>query len=197
MFDIICVTNSGLCGDFYGQLERIAAARPKAVILREKTAPDYEQIALSALDICKRHGVRCILHNFPETAIKLGVREIHLPLAKLRELPDREKSFFSVVGASCHSVEDAAEAESLGCSYILAGHIFATDCKKGLPGRGLDFLRQVCERVKIPVYAIGGINPGNVSAVKEAGAAGACIMSGFMTCENPSMFIDELKGGVQ
>ena len=86
---------------------------------------------------------------------------------------------------------------------MTAGHIFATDCKKGLPPRGLDFLKNVCDAVGIPVYAIGGINIASsddstasdapsaydampdinvprLSGVMECGAAGGCIMSGMM-----------------
>ena len=87
-----------------------------------------------------------------------------------------------ILGCSVHSVEDAIEAEKLGASYLTAGHIFATDCKRGLPPRGMEFLKQVCETVNIPVYAIGGIglNDGKIDSVCECGAAGACIMSAFM-----------------
>lgn len=49
------------------------------------------------------------------------------------------------------------EAEQLGASYLTAGHIYATDCKRGLPPRGLGFLKEVCREVSIPVYGIGGI----------------------------------------
>ena len=69
----------------------------------------------------------------------------------------------------------------LGASYVTGGHIFATDCKKGVPPRGLDFLKAVCSSVNIPVYAIGGINGDNINSVLNAGASGACIMSGLMT----------------
>lgn len=197
MFKIICVTNSGLCANFPEQLEKVAAAKPGAVVLREKAADDYESLAVNALKICEKQGVECILHNFPETAVKLGVRKIHLPLGKLRGMPESERSFFEVIGASCHSLKDALEAEKLGCTYIFAGHIFDTDCKKGLPGRGTEFLSEVCKAVKIPVYAIGGINSGNIGEIRNAGAAGACIMSGFMTCENPAVLMERLKGGLQ
>ena len=48
-------------------------------------------------------------------------------------------------------------AEKLGADYLIAGHIFNTPCKQGTPGRGLDYLRRVCESVSIPVFGIGGI----------------------------------------
>ena len=86
--------------------------------------------------------------------------------------------------SSAKIIEEAKEAERLGCTYITAGHIFLTDCKKGLPGRGLTFLQNICENVSIPVYAIGGISNENINDVRQTGAAGACIMSGFMKCNN-------------
>ncbi|MFR9001159.1 MAG: thiamine phosphate synthase [Anaerobutyricum soehngenii] len=51
----------------------------------------------------------------------------------------QEKSHFQIIGASCHSLEEAKEAQNLGCTYITAGHIFLTDCKKGLPREGTSF----------------------------------------------------------
>jgi thiamine-phosphate pyrophosphorylase len=98
-------------------------------------------------------------------------------------MSETQKARFRVIGASCHSVEEALEAQQLGCTYITAGHVFATDCKKGLPPRGLDFLRAVCAAVDIPVYAIGGINSENLQDVMKCGAAGGCIMSGLMRGE--------------
>ena len=61
------------------------------------------------------------------------------------------------MGTSIHSVEEVKEAVRLGADYLFAGNIYETDCKKGLPGRGLDFLRQVCMESSVPVYAIGGV----------------------------------------
>ena len=164
------------------RIEAIGKEKPDALILREKdlSETEYEALAQSVLAICSKHQLPCILHNFPKAAKELHHPAIHLPLPILRKLPDKEKVFFKVLGASCHSVEEAMEAEKLGCTYITAGHIFETDCKKGLPGKGLDFLKDVCRNVSIPVYAIGGIGPANVDAIWEAGAAGACRMSSFM-----------------
>ena len=93
---------------------------------------------------------------------------------------------FDQIGASVHSVEEATEAVTLGATYLIAGHIFSTDSKKGVPPRGLSFLKQVCDAVPIPVFAIGGITRNDVNAIKAAGAKGVCIMSEAMTCENPA-----------
>ena len=189
---ILCVTNRKLCGeDFLERIRRIAACHPAGIILREKdlSTEEYKKLAIQVMEICKRHDVRCILHNFVDVALQIRADAIHLPLHILQNTTEEERSQFRVIGASCHSVLDAQNARELGCTYITAGHIFETDCKKGLPGRGLVFLKNVCDSVSIPVYAIGGIHDGNIAAVRGAGAKGACIMSGLMQCEDVKEYL--------
>ena len=122
-----------------------------------------------------------MLHTYLETARKVQHPYIHLSLFLLKENSEKLSDFLAV-GCSIHSVEEAKEAQKLGATYLTAGHIYTTDCKKGLPPRGLDFLREVCNAVTIPVYAIGGIHAGTgqIREVMECGASGACIMSEMM-----------------
>ena len=186
MSDLICITNRRLCNNnFLDQIEMIASAHPKAIVLREKdlAEKEYEQLARQVMQICQKHGTQCILHSFSNAAIALGATAVHMPLPLLQKMTLQEKSHFQIIGASCHSLEEAKEAQDLGCTYITAGHIFLTDCKKGLPGRGLPFLEEICKTVRIPVYAIGGISSQNIESVRKTGVAGACIMSGFMRCK--------------
>ena len=185
--DVIAVTNRKLSQrPFLEQIKRVCQLRPEAVILREKDLSEeaYTILAEKVMHICEKYSVPCILHSFAKAAMALNVKAIHMPLPLLRKMTPQEKNHFEIIGASCHSLEEAKEAERLGCTYITAGHIFLTDCKKGLPGRGLTFLQNICENVSIPVYAIGGISNENINDVRQTGAAGACIMSGFMKCNN-------------
>lgn len=187
MSDILCVTSRNLCKeDFLVRIQRIAACHPAGIILREKdlTEAEYHVLAQQVMKICAEYGTSCILHSFVDAAINLHAEAIHLPLHILRGMAKEQKAQFKVIGASCHSVEDTLEAQKLGCSYITAGHVFETDCKKGLPGRGLAFLRNVCASVDIPVYGIGGIDVSNISEVRKAGASGACLMSGLMVSDD-------------
>ncbi len=179
------------------RIEKIAAAGFAGIILREKdlSYDEYKTLAENVIKICRRYGVKCILHSFVELAIELEADAIHLPMDILRKVTDEQKAAFKKIGASCHSADEAKEALKLGCSYIIAGHIFDTDCKKGLPGRGLSFLKTVCDSVDIPVYAIGGINNKNIDMVKGQGAYGACIMSSLMTTENVSEFLRSMEEG--
>lgn len=194
MCKVICVTNRLLAGeDFPGQLERIASARVDSVVLREKdlTEKDYEKLAELAAGICGRHRVPLTLHTYTDTAQKLGIRRIHLPLGAFLTMDERKKAFFDVIGVSVHAVEEAVSAREKGASYLTAGHVFATDCKRGLEPRGLSFLEAVCRAVDIPVYAIGGIGPENAACCVQAGAAGVCLMSSLMKTENPEKFLEQ------
>lgn len=199
MCKIICITNRKLCRrSFPEQLKNIAATNPDLVILREKdmSEKDYSELAKESSEICRGYGVPLAVNSFGKTAVEIGIERIHLPLHILRELSPEEKAQFAVIGSSCHSTTDAVEAEKLGADYIIAGHIFETDCKKGLAGRGLTFLEEVKKSVELPVYAIGGINVQNAADCIKAGADGICIMSGFMQTENVSKFMDELRAKI-
>lgn len=185
---LIIVTNRKLCrDDFPARLGRLAEAGPEAIILREKDLgqQEYEQLARQVLSICKENKVKLIINKNIDIAAKLNIPLIHLSMEELR-LNKNMLGQFKCTGVSVHSADEAVEARELGAGYLIAGHIFPTDCKKGLPPRGMDYLREVCSRVDIPVFAIGGITRERVQAVLETGAKGVCVMSEAMTCREPS-----------
>ncbi|MDO4553541.1 MAG: thiamine phosphate synthase [Lachnospiraceae bacterium] len=183
--DFICITNRHLVeGDFYDQIKRVVEKKPRLIILREKDLPEkeYEEMLGKCADICKGQ-VPLYAHTYINAAKNIGTKGVHLPMEQLRKLTlfDRDGWMKTLkIGASVHSVTEALEAQQLSVSYVTAGHVFATDCKKGLPGRGLTFLQQVCKSVTIPVYALGGIQEDNLRIVMKMGAAGGAMMSGFM-----------------
>ncbi|MDE6189387.1 MAG: thiamine phosphate synthase [Clostridia bacterium] len=196
MFDLFCVTNRNLCqDDFLKRLDVIAQNLDcGGIILREKdlSESEYESLAKEVISICKKRGTVCILHNFIDVAAKLKCDGIHLPLNKLFELSEEQKRAFKYIGASCHSLQDVLAAQNAGCSYVSLGHIFATDCKKGLSPKGVDFLQEVCANASIPVYAIGGISQHNIKSIMQAKANGACVMSGFMQCDDAAEYTKRL-----
>ena len=198
MYKILAITNRHLCyNDFLTQIQDICSLNEKntviksfSIVLREKdlSENDYKDLAAKVLKICKKNNTECILHTYYKVARELNCKKIHLPLHVLKSKPDLCKEF-NEVGVSIHCVEEAREAINVGATYIIAGHIFATACKKDIAPRGLSFLSSVCSSVNIPVYAIGGISPANAQKAINAGADGICIMSGLMTCKNPRVFI--------
>lgn len=149
------------------------------LILREKdlTESAYENLAKQVL---KEAGERCVLHSFIDVAIRLGCRKIHLPMEAFLKMTPKQKACFSMIGVSTHTVEEALLAEKNKADYITASHIFPTDCKKGLPPKGLVYLKAVCQKVQIPVYALGGISKENIKDCINAGADGVCMMKTYM-----------------
>lgn len=183
---VICVTHRLLCpDDFLERLDRIAAQHPYAIVLREKdlSESDYEALARDCLRICQKHDVPLNLNSQIAVARRIGCDGIHLPFHLLLQHKN-ELGDFSRVGVSLHSPEEAAQLADTPATYVQAGHVFPTDCKAGVPPRGLSFLRAVCQATDLPVFGIGGITAERYPAVLQTGAAGACIMSGLMTCND-------------
>jgi thiazole tautomerase (transcriptional regulator TenI) len=89
------------------------------------------------------------------------------------------------IGKSVHSVDEANLAEEEGADFLILGHIYPTDSKPGLPGKGVDLIRQVTGLVSLPVIAIGGIKPENTREILHNGAKGIAVMSGVLDAENP------------
>jgi len=184
---LICVTNRKLCkDDFFNRINQLAKGKPHGIMLREKdlSTPEYEYFAIRIKEICHINQVPLIINGNIRVAAKLEIPNIHLSMSDLRTYKN-EIHQFNHVGASVHSVHEAKEALKLGASCLIAGHIFSTDCKKGVPPRGLSFLKEMCDSVAIPVFAIGGITRDKVKDVTGTGAKGICIMSEAMTCLNP------------
>ena len=183
----IVITNRHLVqGDFLKQLEKVTKLHPHALILREKDLTDdaYESLAKKVFDLCKREDITFFLHTKIEIARKIGCQNIHLSIPVLIGLSETEKKAltedFCEISISCHSMEDVEIAMAGGATQIILGTIFETECKKGVLGKGVEFVREICQKCPLPVYAIGGMNLQRLPLVIDAGAAGCCMMSGFM-----------------
>ena len=171
---------------------------------------EYENLARKTLEFIAECGssTQLILHTHASVASRLGASELHLPFAKIMALSGepainlRDLAKFDgassnkdeapgicasnltqnlKIGVSVHSLEQALAAQDLGADYVVAGHIFDTPSHALERGRGLKFLREICESLSIKTYAIGGINFENLGKVKEAGSAGAYMMRGFLS----------------
>lgn len=197
MFKVICVSARKHSRDFFNSVEMIARSDVDSIILREKDLSEDEYFLLAAQvkKICDKYGKKLIIHNFIDVAKKLGIKNIQLPFSKFISLNNLHDDFESI-GTSIHSVGDAVRAEKASADYIIAGHIFATDCKKGLAPRGNEFLKDVCNSVKIPVYAIGGIDNNSVAEIRNVNCdnfSGVCVMSALMKSNNPQELVQNIK----
>lgn len=202
---IFIVTNRHLIekGNIYDVIEKCAANGADGVILREKdlSYDCLKKMAEGIKNITDKYNIPLIINGNIDVAKNVNAYGFHTGVDGLRRMSPmsqfiskheekeglecifadfRRREYDSqklVLGVSVHSSDEAIEAEKLGANYIIAGHIFETECKPGLKARGIEFIQKVCESVKIPVIAIGGITPNNLNEVLNTKVFGVAVMS--------------------
>ena len=189
----ICVTNRLLCkNDFFEQIQNVCKQNLYALILREKDLDDktYEKFAVKCNDICNKNNVLFFINTKINVAKKLKIKNIQISFKDFLNNKDILSSFDNVA-VSVHSLEEAKMAEDWKSRrledrkirknlFLIVGHIFETDCKKGLKPRGTDFLKEICDNVNLPVFAIGGINEHTIKQLQDINIEGVCLMSELM-----------------
>ena len=194
------ISNRKLCENenLERQIEKIFSAYKRkiflenfeiiALTLREKDLDknEYLNLVKKIYPICKRYRIDLILHQNYDLNLdkKYKIEGIHLSYDNFKSLNKNIREGlikkYKRIGISIHSIDEAKEVENLGATYVVAGHIFETDCKKGLEPRGLNFIKELSSILTIPIFAIGGINKENSNLVLNSGAFGVCMMSSLM-----------------
>ena len=183
---IYLVTDEKACleKDFYSCIEEAIKGGVKIVQLREKniSTKDFYEKALKVKEICKNYGVLFIINDRLDITQAVEADGIHLgqsdmPIEKAREIL---KDKF-LIGATARNIEEAKKAELLGADYIGSGAIFGTSTKDNAKKLEMEDLKKIVNSVKIPVFAIGGININNVWILKNIGLQGICSVSGILS----------------
>ena len=183
---IYLVTDEKSCNgkNFYKCIEESIKGGVKIVQLREKniSTKDFYEKALKVKEICKNYGVLFIINDRLDITQAVEADGIHLgqsdmPIEKAREIL---KDKF-LIGATARNIEEAKKAELLGADYIGSGAIFGTSTKDNAKKLEMEDLKKIVNSVKIPVFAIGGININNVWILKNIGLQGICSVSGILS----------------
>ncbi len=183
---IYLVTDEKACNgkDFYKCIEESIKGGVKIVQLREKNSStkDFYEKALKVKKICKNYGALFIINDRLDIAQAVEADGVHLgqtdmPIEKARKIL---KNKF-LIGATARNAKEAKKAELLGADYIGSGAIFGTNTKSNAKKLEMEDLKKIVNSVKIPVFAIGGINISNVSLLKNIGLQGICLISGILS----------------
>ncbi len=157
------------------------------VQLRERSLPGGELLRL-ALDLREVTRGRAILvvNDRVDVALAAEADGVHLgeaglPVSVVRRLVGARL----LIGCSVHSVEAAVRAEAEGADYLIVGTIFATSSHPEVQPQGVGILRQVRERVRLPIVAIGGISAANAGECMAAGADGVAAISWLLGSADP------------
>ena len=162
------------------QIESSLLGGTTLVQLREKDLSDCEfiQEAISVKRLCERFGVPLLINDNVNVALRSGADGVHLgqddlPLQEARKMLGPNK----IIGISTHTVEEAMEAEQGGADYVGVGSVFATQTKLDVNVLSIDYIREICQAVNIPVVAIGGIKEENMDVLRNTGVAGIAVVS--------------------
>lgn len=132
--------------------------------------------------LCSEYDATFIVNDHVDIALLVDADGVHvgqddLPVQQVRSLLGPDK----IIGLSTHSPEQARAAISAGADYIGVGPIYATNTKKDVcEPVGLEYLKYVVDNHDIPFVAIGGIKPGNIAEVLNAGAHCCAVISAFV-----------------
>ena len=169
----------------------LAAARAIAagvdwVQIREKDLSVRHLLELVQRAVLLAAGSRTkiVVNSRPDIALAAHAAGMHLPAGSISPQTWRAmtpRGF--LIGVSCHTIDEVAEAEASDANYVLFGPVFAPTSKASdLAPRGLAGLTAAAQAVRIPVLALGGITDANAQSCVDAGAAGVAGISMFQTC---------------
>ena len=176
-----------------------AAARGGADVIqwRDKGAPDGEflEMARRLRKQTRRQGVLFIVNDRVAVALRAQADGVHvghedLSVPEVRALVGDSM----LIGRSTHSLEEALEAQRQGADYIGVGPVFSPPTKPGVPAVGLELVRKVRGKVRIPWVAIGGIDLENAGLVSSAGAACVAVVRAVSAASDPEAAARSLKG---
>ena len=157
------------------------------VQLREKDL-DYESFKSEAIEIqelCREFQVPFIINDDVNLALDINADGVHvgqsdMEAGSVRELIGSDK----ILGVSVRNYEEALLAESKGADYLGAGAVFHTGSKSDAVDITHDDLKKICQSVKIPVVAIGGISLDNIHELENSGIAGVAVISAIFASDD-------------
>jgi thiamine-phosphate pyrophosphorylase len=157
--------------------------------LRAKnSSPDeIRRMAEKILPVTKSANVGLVVNDHLEIARELGAEFCHLGQEDFFDAGHEHCSEVRSqkpevrIGLSTHSPEQARRALAAGPDYIAIGPVFATGTKPTAKAVTLEYVRWAAENIKIPWFAIGGINLENLDAVLAAGAKRVCVVSAILS----------------
>ena len=173
--------------NFLEKVETACRSGVTIVQLREKnfTTNQYYQLAKQVKEITDAYQVPLIIDDRLDVCLAVDAAGLHigddeLPVSVARQVLGPEK----ILGVTAKTVERALEAEESGADYLGTGAIFPTTTKENAPITLISTLKTICQRVAIPVVAIGGLTSENIDQLIGTGIAGVAVVRDLMQAED-------------
>lgn len=195
---LYAVTDSRWLGKntLYDQVEKALRGGVTMVQLREKN-PDkenYRKEAVEIMELCHRYHVPFILNDDVELAKQIGADGVHIgqsdmELQRAREILGADR----IIGVTAKTVLQAKRAQEGGADYLGSGAVFGSSTKTDAKPMEHALLKEICDSVRIPVVAIGGIDASNVTQLRGRGMVGVAVVSGIFACRDIEADTKKLK----
>ena len=172
---------------FLEKIETACRSGVTIIQLREKnlTTNQYYQLAKQVKEITEAYQVPLIIDDRLDVCLAVDAAGLHigddeLPVSVARQVLGPEK----ILGVTAKTVKRALEAEEGGANYLGTGAIFPTTTKENAPITLISTLKTICQRVAIPVVAIGGLTSENIDQLIGTGIAGVAVVRDLMQAED-------------
>ena len=172
---------------FLKKVETACRSGVTIVQLREKnlTTNQYYQLAKQVKEITDAYQVPLIIDDRLDVCLAVDAAGLHigddeLPVSVARQVLGPEK----ILGVTAKTVKRALEAEEGGANYLGTGAIFPTTTKENAPITLISTLKTICQRVAIPVVAIGGLTSENIEQLIGTGISGVAVVRDLMQAED-------------
>ena len=172
---------------FLEKVETACRSGVTIVQLREKnlTTNQYYQLAKQVKEITDAYQVPLIIDDRLDVCLAVDAAGLHigddeLPVSVARQVLGPDK----ILGVTAKTVKRALEAEEGSADYLGTGAIFPTTTKENAPITLISTLKTICQRVAIPVVAIGGLTSENIDQLIGTGIAGVAVVRDLMQAED-------------
>lgn len=167
-------------GTLAEQVEEAIQGGATMIQLREKSLPinEFIQLGKEIKKVTDKYSIPLIINDEVDVAIAINATGIHVGQNDMNASDIRSKVGGNMIlGVSVQTVEQGLLAEKHGVDYLGVGAVFSTSTKTDADNVSYDTLREICNAVRIPVVAIGGISKGNIRKLKGSGIVGVAVVS--------------------
>jgi thiamine-phosphate pyrophosphorylase len=184
----VLVSSEGCPGGLEWTVEQALGGGAQVVQLREKSVPDRELLerAHRICRVVRSAGALFIMNDRPDIARLVDADGVHVGQ---EELPVKEARRVvgphALVGVSTHSIEQARQAVLDGASYIGVGPTFPSSTKQFGEFPGVELIQAVHREIRLPAFAIGGIDADRVDSVLAAGARRVAVSGAVAGAADP------------
>lgn len=181
-------------------LERLEAALDGGVELLQLRAKGLEARAILELGeklrgLCARYGVPLVINDRPDLAAVLEADGVHLGQGDL-SVAQARRFFAGWIGRSTHEPEQALREQAAlegGGGYVSVGPVWETPTKPGRPATGLAYVRWAARNLRVPWFAIGGIDEHTLPGVLEAGARRVAVVRAILDAPHPEQVAARMR----